>query len=80
MIHISNNELDKYLELNNLDLEIHMVSVKEKPKVIHTKVIIRSRLTGANIIDMLFEGIPDDDTIINLIKPFMRDKLLNSFI
>lgn len=80
MKHIRDNELDKYLDMNNLDLEIHMISVKEKPKIPHSRIIIKSRLIGATIINAIFEGIPDDDLIINLIKPYMRDKLLDSLI
>ena len=80
MRHISDNELDRYLDLNQLDLEIHMISVKEKPNVPHTLILVKRRLTGAIMIQQVFEGIPSDEEIINLIKPYMRDKLLNSLI
>lgn len=79
MKHIRDSELDRYLMKNNLDLELHMVSKPETPKIIYCYVKITSQLTGSIVVDNTFQGIPDDDTIMSMIKPYMRDKLLNFF-
>jgi|LakMenEpi03Aug12_release.lakeMendotaPanAssembly.Ray.scaffolds.fasta_scaffold1587472_2 hypothetical protein len=79
MRHIRDAELDRYLDRHNLDLELHMVSKPEKPKTIYCYVKITSRLTESIVVDQTFEGIPLDEDIMNMIKPIIRDKILNSF-
>lgn len=77
--HISENELDKYLDKHKLDLEINMLS-PERSIRLSSKTIITCRLTGEDLVEATLEGIPDDEQIMNMIKPIIRDRLLNSII
>lgn len=77
--HISDNELDKFLDRHKLDLEINMLSPQRSPRL-SSKTLITCRLTGEELVDVTLEGIPDDEQIMNMIKPIIRDRLLNSMI
>lgn len=78
MKHISQRELDKYLDAHKLDLTINMIKMEDTNRM-GTETIITFRKTGATL-RFVMEGIPDDEDVLNFIKPIMRANSLNSLI
>jgi len=76
MRHIRNNYLDKYLHKHHLDLTIEMIKLNETATfATHTKIMCRK--TGSLLVDIIIESIPDDEEILNLIKPVIRQRNLS---
>lgn len=69
-------ELDKYIRKNNLDLTISMISSHELGTYgSHTRIVCLK--TGDVFLDIKCSSIPTDETILQWIKPIIRQRKLN---
>jgi hypothetical protein len=69
-------ELDKYLRLHKLDLTLQLVKAEEDMSIAsHTTIICRK--TNKCLLDRIIQGIPQDEDILNWLKPIIRQRQIS---